>query len=104
MMNPRGGGYIPGGHGALGSVIKIDLPQIIIAGNDGVEKVITANDSTIVRKLRGEAKLSDVTPKDTIIVIGKPGDKGEIEARLIRIMPAMSASGSPLGTSTPRFR
>ncbi|MBI2640716.1 MAG: hypothetical protein HYW91_02435 [Candidatus Sungbacteria bacterium] len=82
-------------HGTFGSILKIDGLTIVISGKDGTEKTILANDNTVVRRFRDEIKLSDLKEGDYIVVIGSPNDAGQIEAKLIRVMPA------PLGGSRP---
>lgn len=74
-------------HGAIGKIIKISLPTLFIEDQDNVEKLILIKDSTAIRKFREEIKSSDLKIDDSIIIIGSPNDKSEIEAKLIRILP-----------------
>lgn len=85
-MNFNGG--IPGGHGAAGEIISIDLPQIIISGPDKLEKTILIGTSTLIRRFQGDIKVSDLQQGEFVVVLGNPNDAGQIEAKLIRIMPA----------------
>ncbi|OGZ56585.1 MAG: hypothetical protein A3J04_01915 [Candidatus Ryanbacteria bacterium RIFCSPLOWO2_02_FULL_47_14] len=87
---PLGGfgrGDFPGGHGTIGKIIKIDLPTLVIEDRDNVEKIITIKDDTTVRHFRESVKTSDLKTDDYVVVIGTPNDSGQIEARLIRIVP-----------------
>ena len=74
-------------HGAIGKIISINLPNIIVADKDGNEKIINISTSTDIRKFKEIIKFEDLKLNDFITVIGEPNDKAEIEARLIRIMP-----------------
>jgi len=83
-----GGDNFPNAHGAIGKIIKIELPTIIVADQDNTEKVISMTDDTKIEKT-GMAITSDkLSIGDFIIVIGSPDDKGQIEAKFIRVMPA----------------
>ncbi len=96
---PRGGFMQPGpmlpmmdfgddyisGHGTVGTIIKIDSNNIIIKGNDNVEKTILVNDKTAIRQGRQDIKVGDLKTGSLIVAIGDPNNSGQIEAKLIRI-------------------
>lgn len=82
----RGGFANP--HGASGKIIKIVLPNVIVEDQDDVEKSVLITDDTEIREFRNLIKPEDLKVNDFIIVIGSPNDDGEIQARLIRLMPA----------------
>lgn len=85
-----GGGYFgrmtPGGHGAIGNILSINLPQIIINGPDNLEKTILVSTSTTVRQFQQNIQSTDLKVGDSVVVIGNPNNNGQIEAQLIRIM------------------
>lgn len=83
-------------HGAVGKIIKLELPKLIIIGKDNVEKIILTKDDTTIRLFRNEVKTTDLKLNDYIVVIGSPNNIGEIEAKLIRLMPVemMMATGT----------
>ena len=81
-------GDFPGGHGTIGKIIKIDLPALVIEDKDNVEKIIIIKDDTAVRRFRESVKTSDLKIDDYVVVIGAPNAESQIEARLIRIVPA----------------
>jgi hypothetical protein len=94
FLGPRGmmgggyfGGMMPGGHGAIGNILSISLPQMIISGPDNLEKTILVGASTTVRQFQQNIKSSDLKAGDFVVVIGNPNDKGQIDARFIRVMP-----------------
>ena len=92
-----------GGHGVIGKVIKIDLPNIMIEGSDNVEKVVEVNDETIIKRFRDSASIKDIQVNDTLVVIGSPDSKGQITAKLIRLLPpppSQSKIASPITLPT----
>ena len=86
---PRGFGRenFSDAHGAVGKIIKIDLPTLIITGKDNIEKVILIKDDPKIRRFNEDIKPSDLKVDDFIVVIGTPNNQSQVEAKLIRIMP-----------------
>ncbi len=76
-----------GAYGASGDILKIDLPNIVIEGQNAVEETVVVSTSTIFRKMRDTIKATDLKPDDFVVVIGQPNDKGQIEAKLVRVSP-----------------
>lgn len=88
-------GEFTSAYGANGTIIKIDLPTIIIAGADNVEKIIVVNDKTILRHYRNDIGNKDLKVGDSIIVIGSPNASStQIEAKLIRVLPPLSITAA----------
>ncbi len=81
------GSEFTGAYGASGDILKINLPQIIIEGQNSVEETIVVSTSTIFRKMRDTISAGDLKTDDFVVVIGEPNNKGQIEAKLVRIMP-----------------
>jgi len=69
-------------HGVFGQIIKIDGSTLIINGRDNTEKVVIIKNDTVING-------PQMKVNDYIVVIGDPNNTGQIEARLIRLMPAM---------------
>ncbi len=88
-------------HGVSGKIIKVDLPTIVIDGQDNVEKVVLIKDDTVIRSLRENIKPTDLKADDFVVVIGSPDDKGQIEAKLIRIIPSPPPPGSVAPSNMP---
>lgn len=82
-------------HGSFGKIIKIDGKIIIIQGRENIEKTILIKDDTVVKGIRGDIKPTDLKVDDFITVIGSPNDSGQIEAKLIRILPPPPMSAMP---------
>ncbi len=88
---------LPGGHGAVGKIVKISLPTLTVIGPDNVEKIIITNDDTLVRQFREELKLDKLKVGDAIVTLGVPDSEGRVVAKLIRLMPApINASSTNL--------
>lgn len=74
-------------YGTFGQIIKIDGSTLIVKGRENVEKIVLVKENTTIKHLRETIKLSDLKVDDYIVVIGEPNDKGQIEAKFIRVMP-----------------
>ncbi len=83
MMNS-----FPTSHGAIGKIIKIELPNIIVEDKNNTEKIISTTDDTKIQTGRTTITATDLKIDDYVVVIGNPDDKGLVEAKLIRVIPA----------------
>jgi len=75
------------GHGTVGEIIKIEGNNLVVKGRGDVEKVIVITEKTVIKSGRENIKFSDLKIGDMIVIIGTPNDKGQIEAKLIRVFP-----------------
>lgn len=75
-----------GRHGALGEVGKIEEERITITERRGTTKVIVVTEDTAIGRDKERIELSDIRVGDWLLVIGSPGEQGEIKARLIRLL------------------
>jgi hypothetical protein len=75
------------GHGTFGEIIKIEGNNLVVKGRGNVEKVIVVTEKTVIKSGREDIKFSDLKIGDMIVIIGSPNDKGQIEAKLIRVFP-----------------
>jgi hypothetical protein len=87
MMGGNFGRMMPGGHGTIGEILSINLPQIIVSGPDNLEKTVLISTSTLIRRFQENIKISDLKTGDFVVIIGNPNQNGQIEAKLIRMMP-----------------
>lgn len=85
--------------GIFGQIIKIDGSTLVVKGGQDAEKIILANDGTIIKKFQKTIKLADLKIDDYIVAIGEPNDSGQIEAKLIRVMPPPPPPEAPLPPS-----
>jgi|SRR3989338_5265048 len=96
FVDPRGEGFFKdfsdrkgplGGHGAVGEIVSIALPLIIVSGPDNIEKIIVVSVDTEVHEFRNEITADNLKVGNFIVVLGNPNDNGQVEAKLIRIVP-----------------
>ncbi|MBI4121582.1 MAG: hypothetical protein HY470_01320 [Candidatus Ryanbacteria bacterium] len=78
-------------HGTFGQIIKIDGNTVVVKGRNDVEKIIVVRDDAVITRFREKIALSDLSLADNIVVIGDPNDAGQIEAKLIRVLPPPGA-------------
>ena len=95
-----GNDNFPNANGAIGKIIKIELPTIIVQDKDNTEKVILLNSDTNIEKTATAIQSSDLSINDFVVVVGSPNDQGQIEAKFIRVMP-FGMPPVPPGTQAP---
>ncbi len=83
---PFPGDFIEG-HGTFGEIIKIDSSDFVVKGRDDVEKIIIITEDTVIEIGRKTTKKDELRVGDYIVVIGSPNEEGQIEAKLIRVLP-----------------
>lgn len=83
-----------GGHGALGRIVRINLPILVVIGPDNIEKTVLTNDKTEVRQFRDASSLDKLSVDQHITVLGTPNDDGQIVAKFIRIIPPPPTASS----------
>ncbi len=86
-------------NGAIGKIVKIEPPTIVVQDRDGTEKIVTINNQTIIRRFRDAISPADLKIGDVVVVFGSPNDNSQVEATLIRILP-MPGEMMDAGTST----
>jgi len=88
----------PNAHGAVGKIIKIESSTIVVLDKDGTEKIVLIGENTSIRLGKEDITKENLKMDDFIVVIGSPNTKGQIEAKLIRLMP----SGMPQAPLPPQ--
>lgn len=78
---------LPNSHGTFGQVIKIEPSGFAVESSEGVEKTVIAKDDFLIRRFRDNIGLNDLKAGDFVVVIGDPNNQGQIEAKLIRVLP-----------------
>jgi hypothetical protein len=71
-------------HGTFGEIIKINSSDLVIKGQNDMEKVVIITKDTVIKNGKETIKKEDLKVGDYIVVIGSPDDKGQIQAKLIR--------------------
>jgi len=91
---PRGG--FPGGlgdrdfleaNGTVGQIIKIASSTLVIKGRGNIEKVVLIKADTVINQRKETITIDNLKVDDSVVVIGEPNNDGQIEAKLIRVMP-----------------
>lgn len=77
----------PNANGAIGKIIKIELPTIIVQDRSGTEKVILIKTDTQIQEMRAPVLTTDLKVDDFVVIIGTPNTQGQVEAKFIRVMP-----------------
>lgn len=87
---------LPGGHGAVGKIIKVNLPNLVISTPDNLEKTILIKEDTLIRRFRNNASSSDLKAGEMVVVVGVPNQNSIIEAKMVRLLPPppLSATSS----------
>jgi len=83
-------------NGAFGQILQVNKDSLIMIGASNVEKIILLKDDSIIRAQKRELKLNELRVGDNIVVIGEPNENGQIEAKLIRIMPTPPPNQMPM--------
>jgi hypothetical protein len=74
-------------NGTIGKIISVNLPTLVIEDQDKVEKIVLIKEDTVIRSLRDAVRPADLKVNDSVVIVGSPNDKAQIEAKLIRLMP-----------------
>ena len=93
FAGPRGGfirrgfgdrGFI-NAHGVFGQILKIDENVLVLKGRDGVEQLVLVGERTGIEHGRQRILFSELRVDDSLVVIGRPNEQGQIEAKFIRL-------------------
>jgi len=84
-------------NGSFGQIINIDAPSKILTVKDvsNVENNILVGDKTIIIYQRKNIKISDLKVDENVVIIGEPDNYGQIQAKLIRVMPPILKDSLP---------
>ena len=74
-------------NGTVGQIIKIASSTLVVKGRGDVEKVVLVKDDTVINQLKETITIDNLKIDDMVVVIGEPNNDGQIEAKLIRVMP-----------------
>ena len=85
MMGDFGGRGFRNGHGIAGAIISVADNKIVIKDRDGQENTISVSDQTLIKRGQSTINGNDLKNDEQIVVMGRPGDSGTINADLIRV-------------------
>lgn len=93
-------------HGAIGEVTAVDPPRLVLIGREGETRIILVSQETMLAPpgpppqpgdptplpatplgVAGLAAAPQIQPGTRLLIIGRPTDEGQLEARIIRILP-----------------
>jgi hypothetical protein len=80
-------GHLPGGHGAVGRIVRIALPELVIASEGDVEKTVILGSSTMIKRFNDTISPQDIMADDYAVILGSPDDEARIMAKFVRLMP-----------------
>lgn len=80
-------GPIPGGHGAVGRIVRINLPELVIASEGDIEKTVILGSSTIIKRFDNSISPQEIMTDDYAVILGSPDDEARIMAKFVRLMP-----------------
>lgn len=75
-------------NGVSGQIIQINTDSVVIKDRNNIEKYLFVDAGTIIKKFQDTILISDLKNDDFIVVIGSPNSLGQIQAKLIRVMPS----------------
>lgn len=93
-------GHMPYSHGAFGKIVDISASSsslTIVNGQQQEQKVQLGGD-TIIRDRESNIPASELANGMYVVVVGRP-DNGEIDAELIRVVPAPPVPATTSSTS-----
>ncbi len=82
-------------NGAAGKIINIGDSMIDVDDQFGQEKSVLIKDDTFLRFLKNDIKKDDLKVGDHVVVVGEPNSSGQIEAKLIRVLPSPEMIRTP---------
>lgn len=98
--NPFDDKELLGGNGAVGAIIRVNLPTFVVSTPDNVEKIVRINDATLIRQFKDTASTTNLQVGQHVVVLGSPNTQAEIEAKLIRLLPPPPNENRDIQTGT----
>lgn len=90
-------------NGAVGQIINIDDQKITVKDRDNTEKIILITSETSIVRQKSSIKIGDLKLNDFVVIIGEPNNDGQIDAKLIRVMPE-PLQGQPSAYCSGRYK
>ncbi|MFH0929902.1 MAG: hypothetical protein V1814_01480 [Candidatus Moraniibacteriota bacterium] len=90
MMGDFEGRGLRNSHGIAGNIISVANNQIAIKDRNGQENTISVSDQTLIKRGQSTISINDLKNDEQIVVMGKPGDNGTINADLIRVFASVN--------------
>ncbi|NTV40918.1 MAG: hypothetical protein HGA61_01435 [Candidatus Moranbacteria bacterium] len=72
-------------NGLAGMVVSVTDNLIVIKDKDNNENMVNVTEKTIIKAGKNDIKIGDLRVDEKLVIIGKPGDDGKVNADLIRV-------------------
>lgn len=72
-------------HGIAGNVLSVSDSSLIIKDRNNQENAVAVTEKTLIKSGRATVAIGDLKAGDRVVVVGKPGDNGVVNADLIRV-------------------
>ena len=76
-----------GMHGIIGQILTAGTSSLTVVDRDGLEKSVFVSTSTTIRSFNKNISISDLKVNTKVIIFGRPNDKGQVIATMIRLAP-----------------
>ena len=90
-------------NGAVGQIININDQKITVKDRDNTEKIILITNETSIVRQKNNIETGDLKLNDFVVIIGEPNNNGQIDAKLIRVMPE-SPQSKPSAYCSGRYK
>jgi hypothetical protein len=94
-------GHEPQPHGTTGEIISISGSTLVIQDTGRQEQKVIMDGDTVIRNQENTISASALAVGNYAVVVGDPDDQGNLDAKLIRIIPAPLAGAAAPASSTP---
>ncbi|MFA6050041.1 MAG: hypothetical protein WC761_02485 [Candidatus Paceibacterota bacterium] len=86
-------GPIPGGHGAVGRIVRINLPELVIVSEGDIEKTVIIGSSTLIKRFDDNIPPQEIMTDDYAVILGSPDEEAKIIAKFVRLIPTPQMMG-----------
>jgi hypothetical protein len=76
-----------GMHGIVGEVLSVGTSTLTVSDRDNLEKAVLVTASTSIKSMNNNISLADIKVDSKVVIFGRPNDRGEIQASMIRLVP-----------------
>lgn len=93
-------GKQPRPHGLFGTIIKYENSNLVIKDGNNEETVVLINNDTKIFNNDGTENQMQLSPESRVVVIGRPNNQGQVEAKIIRVESVGNVQQEIFSTST----
>lgn len=96
LLRDLAGKDLISGHGVSGVVVRVDGTTIVMKDSDNMERAIVVQNGVPIKSGLGEVDIANLQSDERIVVIGEPGEEGQIDAKFVRVLRAVPPPGLPV--------